>query len=344
MKKALKIVSCLILFYICFTLITPFNSTLKSRSINNQINYIHKRLEKGDDNVLQRRYPEGKIFSNAIFALSAIQHFEKYPNEKSIIIIDNCIKRLLSEQSKRMFDDSLNPKFGAFYNGWINIVLKEYKYSSLFQKTNIQDLVNQEYHNLSNRIINSVSDSLRYIETYSGAIWPADNLVCISSLNNELDSFKKEWVDTLLERTKTSSGLFHHVGSKQKEIRGSSQALSLYFLNQVNPRMASKKNEIFKKILVRDILGIQVVCEHVQPSKRRDDIDSGPILFTYGSVATIMNVKTQSSLMQDSRLTWGFLNLLGVPIHTLQYKYYLFKQELMFDIFMLWCCVEIDKS
>ena len=249
---------------------------------------------------------------------------------------------MLSERSKRTFDDSLNPKFGAFYNGWINIVLKTYKQSSIFPQSSIQDLVDSNYHQLSNRIIDSVADSLNYMETYSGGIWPADNLVCIASLSDELDSFKIEWVNTLLYKTETSSGLFYHVNSKKEEIRGSSQALSLYFLNQIHPTLAKRENEVFKKLLINKVMGIQLVHEHLQPSTKGMDIDSGPVLFTYGSVATIMNTKTQAAFRQDSKLTWGFLNMLGLPISTFRYKYYLFKQELMFDIFMLWCCVEIN--
>ena len=342
MKKALNIIICLTLLYFTFTLITPYSSFLRTRSIENQITYIHKRLELGDDNVLQRRYPEGKIFSNAIFALSAIQYFDDSNKEKAAIIIDKCIKRLLSERSKRTFDDSLNPKFGAFYNGWINIVLKTYKQSSIYPQSGIQDLVESNYHQLSNRIIDSVADSLTYMETYSGGIWPADNLVCIASLSDELDSFKIEWVNTLLYKTETSSGLFYHVNSKKEEIRGSSQALSLYFLHQIHPTLAKRENEVFKKLLINKVMGIQFVHEHLQPSTKGMDIDSGPVLFTYGSVATIMNTKTQAAFRQDSKLTWGFLNMLGLPISTFRYKYYLFKQELMFDIFMLWCSVEIN--
>ena len=343
MKTIFKIIISILLSYIVLALITPYIPLLRKRSIENQINYIEKRLQSGDDNLLQRRYPEGKVFSNAIFALSTIQYFDSSSDTEAAKIIDNCIKRLLSERSKRVFDPTLNPKLGAFYNGWINLVLKEYIASSIFSQSAIQDIIIKQHRELSSNILHSVSDSLRYIETYTGGIWPADNLVCIASLDTNLDSLKKEWVHVLFEKTTTPSGLLHHVNSRPNEIRGSSQSLSIYFLNKVDPEIAIKKNEQFNDLLIDKILGIQFVREYKPPSQRGFDIDSGPILFNYGSVATIMNTKAQASLNNDSRFTWAFLNLLGIPSNYLWEKNYLFKKELMFDIFMLWCSVELDS-
>ena len=72
-----------------------------------------------------------------------------------------------------------------------------------------------------------------------------------------------------------------------------------------------------------------------------EDLDSGPLVFGYGSVATIMNVITQAQYNKQEKLTWGFLNVLGIPINILGKKYYLIKQELMLDIFMLWTSVAL---
>jgi len=75
------------------------------------------------------------------------------------------------------------------------------------------------------------------------------------------------------------------------------------------------------------------------------DIDSGPIIFGYGSAGTVMNIKTQAALgNKRSAFTWGFLNTLGIPVRYKHQKYYLFKKEMMFDLFMLWGCTEIHKQ
>jgi hypothetical protein len=55
-----------------------------------------------------------------------------------------------------------------------------------------------------------------------------------------------------------------------------------------------------------------------------------------------MNMKTQASLgNQNSKITWAFFNALSFPLNILQSKYYIFQQEPMFDLFMLWAAVEM---
>jgi hypothetical protein len=64
MKKIIKIFKYLIFiilayFAICFA--TPFNKYLRNRPIENQINYLSSILDQGYDELLQSRYPEGKV-------------------------------------------------------------------------------------------------------------------------------------------------------------------------------------------------------------------------------------------------------------------------------------------
>jgi len=58
-----------------------------------------------------------------------------------------------------------------------------------------------------------------------------------------------------------------------------------------------------------------------------------------------MHTKLQGKLhLAGSGLTFGFLNLLGLPINLFGKKYYLLQQEPMFDIFMLWNAVGILET
>lgn len=87
--------------------------------------------------------------------------------------------------------------------------------------------------------------------------------------------------------------------------------------------------------------GLQLVKENENGSND-SDYDSGPVIFGYGAAATIMNIKTQASLGdKNSTITWAFFNLISLPVNIFQSKYYLFQQEPMFDLFMLWSAVEM---
>jgi hypothetical protein len=64
MKKIIKIFKYLIFIILAYLVIcfaTPFNKSLRNRSIGNQINYLSGILDEGYDDQLQARYPEGKV-------------------------------------------------------------------------------------------------------------------------------------------------------------------------------------------------------------------------------------------------------------------------------------------
>lgn len=104
---------------------------------------------------------------------------------------------------------------------------------------------------------------------------------------------------------------------------------------------ANDYNTTFNHLLVDRYLGVELVKEH-QDGRNVMDVDSGPVVFGYGASATIMNIKTQAALgNQKSRNTWALMNVLGLPINFLGRKFYLFGAEPMFDVFMLWGCVEM---
>jgi len=113
-----------------------------------------------------------------------------------------------------------------------------------------------------------------------------------------------------------------------------------YFISTFDESRASSTNKIYLDIFVDRYFGLSLVKEYIEGGE--GDIDSGPLLFGYGSVATIVNIKTQSAVRNKKlNLTWGLLNCLGLPINLTGDKYYLFQQELIFDIFMLWTSVEL---
>lgn len=342
-KKIAKYLFLGFCFYSFINFIIPFNSYLKKRSIENQIEYIQSRFEKGEDNLLQRRFPEGKVFGNALFALSIIEYQNKSTvNEKHTRYIDRAIKEILSPEAKAIFHENLNPTYGAFYNGWVNLVLKSYIESIGFKHSAIQDLVKEQHRILTNQLITAHKDSLQIIETYNGSSWPADNVVAIASLPEEHDSIKQEWYDLILSQSNDPDNLIYHVTGQESKIRGASQALIIYLTNSFNARIAEEQNALFQERLVNNPLNVSLVREHPRGDNSGSDVDSGPVIFGYGSSASIMNIKTQAALKKSTaKYSYGFFNMISIPYNLFGKKYHLAKKEIMFDIFMLWGAVEI---
>lgn len=331
---------CIIVYFIiCFA--TPFNKYLRNRSVENQINYLSHILDQGYDDHLQSRYPEGKVFSNALLALSILEHCNKTENvnAKYSKTVDKCIQRLLSENSLKNFPAHISPPYGMFYNGWVNHVLVSYINSALFQFSEMQKEILTTSQMIELRFLSAQKDSIRLLDSYANAHWPADNLMGIVSIQDSV--IGRLWLEKILLETYHPTKLINHAGDQQSIIRGSSSALMTYCLGKIPYPNLMQYNDRFKETFVDPYFGIQLVKENESGSDD-SDYDSGPVIFGYGAAATIMNIKTQASLDdKKSKITWAFFNSISFPINLFHSKYYLFKQEPMFDLFMLWAAVEI---
>ncbi|MGB3402519.1 MAG: hypothetical protein WBA77_07495 [Microcoleaceae cyanobacterium] len=328
--------------YVFICLAAPFSTFLRNRSIENQITYLSDILDDGYDDELQLRFPEGKLFSNSILALSAIEFCERnnIVDTDYSTVVDNCIKRIQSDGTLSIFSRIDEPKYGMFYNGWANYVYSVYKKSKLFQYSSIQERVNQESRLIEERLVSEQADSLRILDSYNGASWPADNFIGIISLEN--NTVREDWVNSILNSTDHSPALVHHSGSNRSIIRGSSSAMITFCLSRLDFEEVYKYNRKYSETFIDEFLGIQLVKENSDGSNKMD-FDSGPVVFGYGASATIMNIKTQASLNNEkSKFTWSAMNLISIPVNIFGKKYYLMKQEPMFDLFMLWGCVELN--
>lgn len=340
-KTIHKYVGFITLAYILICLFTPFNKILLNRSIENQINYLAKIMDRGYDDKLQRRFPEGKLFSNSILALSTIEYSDRYnkTTEKYANIVDNCIKRIQSERTLGIFSPTIEPQYGMFFNGWSNYVYSTYRKSKLFKLSELQEKVKEQSTLIESRIESVQKDSIRILDTYIESNWPADNLIGIISLDN--DQLRNDWIKHILDNTKHQSGLIHHSGSDRSQVRGSSSAMITFCLSKSNYLDIDNYNKKFQNTFSDNYLGIQLIKENENGSNEMD-VDSGPVVFGYGASATIMNIKTQASLDNPrSKFTWAAMNLVSVPINIFRKKYFLMKKEPMLDLFMLWGSTEL---
>ncbi len=345
MKHWLKYPFLFILCYCSFALSIGFTENRLSRNCYKQVNYLAEKIHTGLDRELQSRYPEGFVFSHALLALSIIELSEKdRENFKEChrAYLLQSLDRLCSNAAKSSFPDHLTLRYGAFYSGWTNFVLKKFLKASISQGLSQQEKFADIHNHLSQQIIEAFeSDTI--LETYSDSYWPADNLACIASLDS---SAQANILPAWRQHLELSSLTLIPHDLMKKEIRASSQALSLYFLTEIKQDSSVlAMNELFLKAFRKKRLGVHFLYEHMDGSGQMD-VDSGPIIWGFGSVATIMNVRAQSCINENSSptFTYGFLNLLAAPMTGFKSKYYLFKQVPMFDLFMLWVGVSmLDK-
>lgn len=340
-KRAFQYTIVFFFIYAALCLFTPFSEFLTRRSIEGQIHYLSDLLDAGYDDELQRRFPEGKVFSNSLLALAITEYANVcgLSDRRYSRIVDQCIVRLLSPKTLQIFNDNLEPEYGIFYRGWTNLVFSSYLKSDLIKSSEMRKEVDRAYADFQSEMARLQADTITIFDTYIGAYWPADNMMGICAMEDE--QVRRKWIKLLFSTSQHPLGLIHHTGSQNTMARGSSSAMILYGLAKCQWEGAKEYDDQYQDIFVHSFLGLELVKENEDGSNRMD-ADSGPVFLGYGAAATIMNIKAQSTLKNsNAKITWAFMNLLALPIHLFGRKYYLFQKEPMLDLFMLWASTDL---
>lgn len=328
-----------IFVYIFLTLVTPYVKPLRHSAIERQIAYLNQQFESGLADKMQLVYPEGKLFSFAIFELSLIEYFQNSNNQEIRFLIDQNMNRMLNDSLEIDFNLNLTPEYGAFYNGWMLWVMNEYLGLNDFNDPELLLRVKAKKDTLSINLLNAFCKLSRPLESHFSSVWPADNLVAMAALNVDYELSDFDGADIMRNFFNDEGEILHSL-FEGENVRGSSTALSLYFLNQMKGLDCGQLTSNFRQKFVDNYFGVRLVKEY--PDIGGEDFDSGPIIFGYGAVASIVNIKLMTKIGENPYPTLCLFNLLGIPISTWSYKFYLFGQEPMFDIFMLWNFVSID--
>lgn len=339
MKRCVQGFVSVVLLYAMLALVTPYSSYLLRRSVEHQINYLNTALSSGQDDVLQQRYPEGKIFSNALLALSVVEYSDNTGRTSDYYaeIVDACISRIFSDEALSNFDPNLEVPYGIFFNGWASFVSKTYAKSTLFEHSKIPKFVQNQGDVVMDRILEAIKSSTCLLPSYGSSVWPADNIVAATTLT--IDSLRSNWISCIYAASDSPYQLINHSSDQKVIVRGSSSALMLYFLLLLDIEADESHDLAFQRAFVDNYGGLQLVAEFPDRTGN-SDYDSGPLFLGYGTAATIMNIKLQSVLRpRDAKMTWAIMNMVALPINMRQRKFFLGKKEPMLDLFLLWSSV-----
>ncbi len=235
------------------------------------------------------------------FGQMALEHPER--KKEYVKLMEICIDNILSEEV-RAFDtmswgedplDSLEKDSGhAAYLGYSNLLLSLHRYVEPDSK----------YSALNDTITNKLSlmlgkSNIMLLETYPYEVYPVDNCSVIASIalydkatgKNHKD-IKERWTETCRRKyIDHESGLLYQsvypdTGKPLDSPRGSGTALGIYFLSFMDKELSYELYGGLKKELAGGILGFGAIREYPPGIEGRGDIDSGPIILSYGISAT----------------------------------------------------------
>lgn len=216
-----------------------------------QLNHLEKKLHGGADSAMQKLFPEGLLFTNALYGLTWIEHARENPSlqRRAIREASRALQRMESPTGKAPFDPQLTPPYGVFYAGWTTWLRGNVL---ALQQPNNRDTAEVRYFTVQCSTLAEAftKSATPFLPSYSQKAWPADNLVAMAALQVHDRLFTPKyaelialWLHRVHERLDTTTGLIPHAvdnvtGFATEGARGSSQSLMLRFLPVIDTGFA----------------------------------------------------------------------------------------------------------
>ncbi|MBL7817824.1 MAG: hypothetical protein JNL70_22640 [Saprospiraceae bacterium] len=331
------------------------NSTYNT-DVLSQLRHLKDEVHNKNAGIrMQQLFPEGFVFTNVLYGLAWADFAELIkPNHPLFQEANEEIKwsiaEINSEQGKAIFSDNLPLKYGAFYNGWSSFLMA--KYLKLNQLQNKDPSVLKAFSTVCDSINKAVLTSPHaYLESYPNSAWQGDNIVCLASLVLHDKIYPPQYktaIDTFLNRFKThldpETGMIGHSFSPQMNVntggvRGSSQSLINSFLPLIDSAFAKQQFELYKQHFIDYKLGLPAVREYPKNWDGDGDIDSGPVIWEVGTVASIVAIRAMAENGEKEfyKPIRNAIEAFGFPNHWGLGKKYVFGQIPIADAFLAWC-------
>jgi hypothetical protein len=311
---------------------------------------LKSALKGNADLEMQNTYPEGYVFLNAIYALawsSFLSHDDhnRYFNEGHAEIRKAWLK-INSHEGRSQFSEDLLLPYGSFYNGWSSYVLASKLRLENEGMRNAHEV--QHFKQQCKRIAQTLQHETYPLSYHEGA-WPADVMLCVASLSMHDQLFDPEyngviemWLNEVKKRLDGDGMIPHSVhsdnGKPKENARGSSMALTLIFLSDIDYPFAQDQSRLFNENFVDTLVGLTAVREYPKGHAGTGDIDSGPVILGFGGAATIVGMQTLSLFGEHeaSLKIRNAVEAMAFPLESDQSKEYFLGTLPMADAFIAW--------
>ncbi|MBT1697035.1 hypothetical protein KK083_09130 [Fulvivirgaceae bacterium PWU4] len=311
---------------------------------------LKKALDQHADTDMQHIFPEGYVFFNAIYALTWSSFLEHRANNSFVsegrAEMHKALLKINSPTGRAPFNDELSLPYGSFYNGWSSYVLGS---KLKIEDADIRDKKEMDQFKQQCAAIAKAIQQRTYPVSYYGSAWPADVMVCVASLSLHDKLFTPQYKDVIdhwvteVRKHVDADGMIPHAvlpadGRAREPARGSSLALMLIFLREIDAPLAREQFALFKEKFIDSWLGLTGVREYPKGVSGMGDIDSGPVIFGFGGAATIVGMQTLSLYGEQdlSASIRGTVEAMAFPWQTADTKKYFFGVIPLADAFIAW--------
>lgn len=318
-----------------------------------QLRHLQQRLHRGAATDMQGLFPEGFVFTNALYSLAWSEVAAAAPGSSQLhrqAVAESrwAVQQIASPQGQAIFNPDLPLPYGAFYVGWLNYPLGKQLAAQTPAERRPADTALFARHCARLAAVLD-SSAAPYPETYPGIAWPADVAVGVASLAVHDQLYRPRYQRTIrhwLRRAAAltdSSGLLPHEaefgsGRPREGARGSSQSLMLCLLADIDPAFGRRQFQGYRRHFVDERLGLPGIREYPFGNAGGADVDSGPVVWQIGGAASVVGRRAAREY-GELELAEGLrssLEAFGLAGTTEGRRAYLFGQLPLADAFLAW--------
>jgi hypothetical protein len=297
-----------------------------------QLRFLGTELDAGGGERMQAMFPEGYVFSWALYGLAAAEIARQLPPDdvrrpQLLARAQAATRRIDSPAGRAPFSPALSPTYGVFYTGW-RLYLQA-NYLRALGPANAQPTMLVAFERDCDSLAAAFARSpTPFLPSYPGSAWPADGCVGIAALgiHDQLlapryEGLLARWTSATWQRIDTTHGALTHAanamtGAPQGGVRGSSLALMSRVLVDVAPALARAQYDILREQFVAYQAGVPGVREYPLGHLGPEDVDSGPLPLGFGGPATVVGAAAarvhNDPAFADALL--GTVEVAGVPV------------------------------
>ncbi|MCB9545494.1 MAG: hypothetical protein H6706_06375 [Myxococcales bacterium] len=314
-----------------------------------QLHYLRAALDDGAAADMQGWFPEGYAFTWALYGLTHVQVGLRRPladpaRAAAAVEARVALDALESPAGRAPFLATERPPLGTFYLGWSNWLRGGLL---LLLGPDARPRADVErFAATCATIARALETQGPYPPSYPGQAWPADAVVAAASLRLHDTLFPPRYAAPLarwlaaVDAARDEHGLIPHSAHGRgggTPARGSSQALILRFLYEIDPDRARVDYRTFRQRHVTTVGLFPAIREYALGLAGEGDVDSGPLVGGASAPAMVVGMGT-AQYFGDRALADPLLHTLEFVGFPLPFggKRYAFGLLPVGDAFLAW--------
>lgn len=319
-----------------------------------QLRHLGSALDHGAGESMQRLFPEGCVFTWALYGLAAAQVADQLPlgdprRADCLERARHAVERVDSDAARRSFDPGLELPYGAFYNGW-SLYLRA-QYLRAVGVAGAPAPIVLGFRTDCARLADAFARSpTPFLASYRDMAWPGDNAVGVAALALHDRLFPpvhgetiSRWLQAVRARLDPEFGVMSHAadaetGAPRGGVRGSSLALVSRLLAEATPEFAAEEYAALRRTFVARPLGIPGVREYPPGHDGPIDVDSGPLILGFSGPALVVGAAAARAHGDESlsRHFFSVVEVSGLPVELFGRRAYALGLLPVGDAFIAW--------